>query len=189
VRELNYNTEIEPQLYLLPHLCAYRRAYPRGSLAASVIGYVGVDGGGLAGVEHSFDAQVRGRAGRVTVLRDARRGMYLVGGEGLNRPVDGNDVVLTIDSVVQFITERALAKAVEKYHAIGGSAQPLLGDRLRFVGDAGIGLRAEHRIGDTRFVTRFDLPLWVNRPALAQDAARGDDPFAFRWVFSFQPTL
>ena len=45
---------------------------------------------------------------RGTVLRDARRGMYLVGGEGLNRPVDGNDVVLTIDSVVQFVTERAL---------------------------------------------------------------------------------
>ncbi|HEY3052329.1 MAG TPA: penicillin-binding transpeptidase domain-containing protein [Thermoanaerobaculia bacterium] len=100
----------------------HRRAYPRGSLAASVIGYVGVDGQGLAGVEHSFDSYVRGRAGRVTVLRDARRGMYLVGGEGLNRPVNGNHVVLTIDSVVQFITERALIKAVEKYRATGGAA-------------------------------------------------------------------
>src|SRR5712691_5649723 len=100
----------------------HRRAYPRGALAASVIGYVGVDGEGLAGVEHSFDSYVRGRAGRVTVLRDARRGMYLVGGEGVNRPVDGNHVVLTIDSVVQFITERALAKAVEKYRGAGGAA-------------------------------------------------------------------
>ena len=100
----------------------HRRAYPRGSLAANVIGYVGVDGEGLAGVEHSFDSQVRGKAGRVTVLRDARRGMYIVGGEGVNRPVDGNHVVLTIDSVVQYITERALTKAVEKYHAAGGSA-------------------------------------------------------------------
>ncbi|HEV8658211.1 MAG TPA: penicillin-binding transpeptidase domain-containing protein [Thermoanaerobaculia bacterium] len=100
----------------------HRRAYPRGSLAASVIGYVGVDGQGLAGVEHSFDSYVRGRAGRVTVLRDARRGMYLVGGEGLNRPVNGNHIVLTIDSVVQFITERALIKAVEKYRATGGAA-------------------------------------------------------------------
>ncbi|HSP15945.1 MAG TPA: penicillin-binding transpeptidase domain-containing protein [Thermoanaerobaculia bacterium] len=100
----------------------HRRAYPRGSLAASVIGYAGVDGEGLAGVEHSFDSYVRGKPGRVTVLRDARRGMYLVGGEGLNRAVDGNDVVLTIDSVVQFITERALGKAVEKYHGAGGAA-------------------------------------------------------------------
>jgi len=100
----------------------HRRTYPRGSLAAAVIGYTGVDGEGLSGVEHSFDSYVRGKAGRVTVLRDARRGMYLVGGEGLNRPVDGNHVVLTIDSVVQFITERALVKAVDKYRAIGGSA-------------------------------------------------------------------
>src|SRR5205085_11922054 len=37
--------------------------------------------------------------------------------EGPTKPVEGNDVVLTIDSVVQFIAERAVAKAVEKYHA------------------------------------------------------------------------
>jgi hypothetical protein len=50
-------------------------------------------------------------------------------------------------------------------------------------------MRAEHRIGDTRFVTRFDLPLFVSRPLLAQDRSPGDDQFAFRWVFSFQPAL
>ncbi len=61
--------------------------------------------------------------------------------------------------------------------------------RIRFVGDGGIGLRAEHRIGDTRFVTRLDLPLWVSRPELAQDRSAGDDDVAFRWVFSFEPAL
>ena len=101
---------------------AHRRTYPRGMLAANVVGYVGVDGDGLAGIEHALDSRVRGRAGRVTMLRDAKRGMYLVGGEGANRPVDGDTVTLTIDSVVQFITERALQRAVEKYRAAGGSA-------------------------------------------------------------------
>ncbi len=100
----------------------HRRSYPRGTLAANVIGYAGVDGEGLAGIEHSFDSYVRGRAGKVTILRDARRGAYLVGGEGANRPTDGQHVVLTIDSVVQFIAERALARAVEKNRAAGGSA-------------------------------------------------------------------
>ena len=100
----------------------HRRVYPRGSLAANVIGYVGVDGTGLAGAEHSFDAHVRGRPGRVTVLKDARRGMYLVGGEGPNRPVDGHDVVLTIDAVVQFIAEKALSRAVAWQRAAGGTA-------------------------------------------------------------------
>jgi len=70
-----------------------------------------------------------------------------------------------------------------------GESTPLTGDPLRFIGDAGVGLRAEHRIGDTRFVTRFDVPLWVSRPELAQDASPDDDEVAFRWVFSFQPAL
>jgi hypothetical protein len=61
--------------------------------------------------------------------------------------------------------------------------------RIRFLGDAGVGLRAEHRIGDTRFMTRFDLPLWVSRPELAQDREAGDDEVAFRWVFSFEPGI
>jgi cell division protein FtsI (penicillin-binding protein 3) len=108
-----------PGIYFLEE---HRRSYPRGTLAANVIGYTGVDGEGLAGIEHSFDSYVRGRAGKVTILRDARRGAYLVGAEGANRPVDGNHVVLTIDSIVQFITERSLAAAVDKYHAAGGSA-------------------------------------------------------------------
>jgi cell division protein FtsI (penicillin-binding protein 3) len=108
-----------PGVYFLEE---HRRSYPRSMLAANVVGYTGVDGEGLGGIEHSFDAQVRGRAGRVTLLRDARRGMYLVGGEGPNRPIDGNDVFLTIDSVVQFIAERALGRAVEEYHAAAGVA-------------------------------------------------------------------
>jgi cell division protein FtsI (penicillin-binding protein 3) len=108
-----------PGVYFLDE---HRRSYPRGTLAANVIGYVGLDGEGLAGIEHSLDSKVRGRAGRVTLLRDARRGMYQVGGDGANRPVDGNGVELTIDSVVQFIAEGALSKAMETYRATGGSA-------------------------------------------------------------------
>lgn len=99
----------------------HRRSYPRGELAAHVIGYVGLDGRGLAGIEQSFQEQVKGKAGRVTVLRDARRGVYLVGGQGANRAVDGNSVILTIDSVIQFIAERALAKAMTQYRAATGS--------------------------------------------------------------------
>jgi cell division protein FtsI/penicillin-binding protein 2 len=108
-----------PGIYLLDE---HRRTYPKGSLASNVVGYVGVDGQGLAGIEHAFDTLVRGRAGKVTLLRDARKGMYLFGGDGANKPVDGDDVVLTIDSVIQFITERALGKAVAQWHSAGGTA-------------------------------------------------------------------
>jgi cell division protein FtsI (penicillin-binding protein 3) len=107
-----------PGIYFLE---AHRRSYPRATLASNVIGYVGLDGDGLAGIEHSFDEQVRGTPGKVTLLRDARRGVYLVGGDGANRPRDGHHVVLTIDSVVQFIAERALQQAMTQYRAAGGS--------------------------------------------------------------------
>ncbi|MBA3343731.1 MAG: M1 family metallopeptidase [Gemmatimonadales bacterium] len=82
-----------------------------------------------------------------------------------------------------------IAAFTDLSHDIGGSAQPLLGERIRFLGDAGVGLRAEHRIGDTRFMTRFDLPLYVSRPELAQEQGPGDDEVGFRWVFSFEPAF
>ena len=114
VRALNL-----PGIYFLEE---HQRSYPKGSLAANVLGYVSVDGAGLAGIEYSFDSLVRGKPGKVTLLRDARQRMYMVGGDGKNASVDGQHVILTIDEVVQFVTERALAKAAEKYHAASGSA-------------------------------------------------------------------
>jgi cell division protein FtsI (penicillin-binding protein 3) len=141
-------------IYLLDE---HRRTYPRGGLAANVVGYVGVDGHGLAGIEHEFEAQVRGRAGKVTLLRDARRGMYFVGGEGPNKPVDGSDVVLTIDSVVQFITERALAKAVTKWHAAGGTAI------VMDPNDGSILAMASLPSFDPNHYRDFPPPTWRNR--------------------------
>jgi len=108
-----------PGIYFLEE---HRRSYPRGVLASSVIGYVGSDGEGLSGVEHSLNRFIRGRAGKVTVLRDARRATYLMGGEGANRAVDGDSVVLTIDEVVQYIAERALQRAVDRFRATGATA-------------------------------------------------------------------
>jgi hypothetical protein len=53
-------------------------------------------------------------------------------------------------------------------------------------GDAGVGLRATHRIGPTRFVTRVDFPLLVTRPAAAVAGAAGDGAFKLRWVWSLE---
>jgi hypothetical protein len=74
-------------------------------------------------------------------------------------------------------------------HTLSSSLQSPTGDRVRFLGDAGVGVRAEHQIGDTHFITRFDVPLFVSRPELAQDREPGDDEFAFRWTFSFEPAF
>jgi hypothetical protein len=63
------------------------------------------------------------------------------------------------------------------------------GGRVRGVGDAGLGFRIDHRIGQTPFQTRFDFPFWVSRPALAQDDGPGDQEFGVRWSFSFVPAF
>ena len=59
--------------------------------------------------------------------------------------------------------------------------------RLAPAGDAGFGLRLDHRIGTTAFQTRFDFPLWISLPRLAQDTHPGTRRLGFRWSFSFAP--
>jgi hypothetical protein len=56
------------------------------------------------------------------------------------------------------------------------------------VGDAGPGFRIDHRIGRSAFQTRFDLPIWMSRPDVAQyDGSRKS--VAYRWTFSLAPVF
>ncbi len=58
-------------------------------------------------------------------------------------------------------------------------------ENLNAFGDAGVGLRIGHRLGQTNFVTRFDLPVFVSRPLLAQDTHPANQ-VGFRWTFSLE---
>jgi cell division protein FtsI (penicillin-binding protein 3) len=103
------------------------RRYPQGPLGASVVGYVGLDNQGLAGLEYRFDEEVRGRPARVTFLRDAAQRSYAESGResaraALTEGVEGASLILTIDAAIQHVAERELAKGAEEYHARGGSA-------------------------------------------------------------------
>jgi cell division protein FtsI/penicillin-binding protein 2 len=94
------------------------RFYPKRQLAAQVLGFVDIDGHGQAGIEYSLDKQISGRPGQLFVLADARHHYY----QESERPaVPGAKVELTIDENIQYIAEKALAEAIHKTHAIGGS--------------------------------------------------------------------
>jgi hypothetical protein len=82
----------------------------------------------------------------------------------------------------------SLAAFGDAGQGIGGVPDAILGAPLRFLADAGVGVRAEHRIGQTRVTMRADLPIWVSKPALAQDRHPGTKPAGFRWTFSFEPS-
>lgn len=97
------------------------RYYPNRSLAAQLIGFSGIDGNGLEGVEFDFDRELRGGRVRFTVLKDAR-GRGFEGERDVVFSQGGNDIVLTIDRTVQYITETALAEAVRSAQAKSGMA-------------------------------------------------------------------
>ena len=95
-----------------------QRYYPKREMAAHVLGFVDVDEKGLGGIEHEYDDLVRGKAAKVVVMADAKQ-RWFDGGEAQRDR--GADVVLTLDEQIQYVAERELAAAIEKYHAPAGS--------------------------------------------------------------------
>lgn len=99
-----------------------KRYYPMGELAAQVLGYVGTDNHGLAGLELIYDREITGKPGVRTVLRDARRGTVVSPDLSFAEPEPGHDLYLTLDATVQHVVEQELAKAVRDRGAKRGSA-------------------------------------------------------------------
>ena len=96
-----------------------KRYYPKRELAAHVLGYVGMDNEGLAGLEHLYERAVRGTAGRILLHSDARKRYF----SSVERPpTAGSDLVLTMDESIQYLVEQELSAQVEKSRARGGTA-------------------------------------------------------------------
>ena len=96
-----------------------KRYYPNDSLAAHVLGFVGTDEIGLSGVEQYYNEKIRGEAGKVYLEHDRDQRSF----ESYEvQPHPGQTIVLTIDQLIQYRTERALSAAVERTGAKSGSA-------------------------------------------------------------------
>jgi cell division protein FtsI (penicillin-binding protein 3) len=98
-----------------------KRVYPNGALAGQILGFVGVDGQGLAGIEKRYDTILGGKPGLLLDERDPY-GRPIPGGVQKDvKPVDGEDIVLTIDKDIQYHAQVELDAAVKKWGAKGGS--------------------------------------------------------------------
>jgi len=98
-----------------------RRVYPSGELACQVLGFVGVDGDGLAGIEKRYDTVLAGKPGVLLGERDPY-GRPIPGGVQKNvDAIDGHDMVLTLDKDIQYHAQIELSKAVKKWGAKSGS--------------------------------------------------------------------
>jgi cell division protein FtsI/penicillin-binding protein 2 len=97
-----------------------QRFYPQGSVASQLLGFVGVDNDGLAGLEYQLNGVLAGRDGSQTILRDPA-------GQTINvvhqtAPRQGRDVYLTIDHTIQASAEQVLRETLWRWHAKSATA-------------------------------------------------------------------
>ncbi len=95
-----------------------KRFYPARDLAAQVVGTVGMEDSGQSGIEHEFDDELRGRAGKMFISVDARRQWF---SDVEKQPEPGDNVVLTVDKNIQYIAEKELDQAIHDTQAISGT--------------------------------------------------------------------
>ena len=113
----------------------YRRYYPAGPVFGQILGFTDIDDIGQEGLERLYNEQLTGVAGKARVLRD-RVGHIVESTELINPALDGEDLMITIDSRIQYLAYRHLSAAVSEHRASGGSVvvlDALNGDVLAMV--------------------------------------------------------
>jgi stage V sporulation protein D (sporulation-specific penicillin-binding protein) len=97
-----------------------KRIYPKGAIAAQLLGFVGADNQGLSGIELAFDRYLKGKAGKVVTEGDPE-GRELYGALREIEPAEeGMSLTLTIDENLQYVAEREIARAIRQYQASAG---------------------------------------------------------------------
>lgn len=99
-----------------------KRYYPNAEMAGHVIGFTGIDPEGLEGIERKYDSTILGGTGYLVTERDALGRDIALKGSVVRNASKGNDVTLTLDKNIQYITEKELSNAVRTSRAKGGIA-------------------------------------------------------------------
>lgn len=99
----------------------YKRYYPYGTVASTVLGFTGTDGQGLEGLEMQYDTELRGTAGRLISSQNALGTDMPFEYEQYVEAENGYDLVLTIDETVQSVLEKYLAEGVEQFKVKNGA--------------------------------------------------------------------
>jgi len=99
-----------------------KRYYPKGSLAAQVIGWVNpnLDDTGAYGMEALYDTELAGKTGRVVSAKDGRQREMKYSFQDYYDATDGCDVNITIDTTIQYFCERILEKGIEMFDVQDG---------------------------------------------------------------------
>lgn len=101
------------------------RYYPEGDLGSQLLGFVSYANGGAGvgkyGLEGFFNDELTGQFGSLNAARGAQGNLIIADDQNYVPPVNGDDLVLTVDRNVEYYACQALAAAVKKHGATGGS--------------------------------------------------------------------
>ncbi|HET9795283.1 MAG TPA: penicillin-binding protein [Thermoanaerobaculia bacterium] len=140
---------------LLPEL---RRSYPNEALAGNALGYVGIDGRGLAGLEFQYESMIHGREGEMRVSRDARQEQYALTPVPGHEGEPGASLSLSLDRDLQYVAEKELAAGLAETGAKDASAVAMDPDTGEVLAMATVPSFDPNRYGD------FPPSVWRNRP-------------------------
>lgn len=93
----------------------YKRYYPYGDFASTIIGFTGMDGVGREGIEYQYDTQLTGIPGRVITAKDVHGTEMPYKYEQKIDAQDGNNITLTIDETIQHIMEKYLQQGIKQH--------------------------------------------------------------------------
>ncbi|MDD4363179.1 MAG: penicillin-binding transpeptidase domain-containing protein, partial [Atribacterota bacterium] len=133
------------------------RYYPKDFLAANLLGFVGIDNQGLEGLEMFFEKELESIPGLLVMERDASGAKIPLSMEKMQPSKDGNSIVLTIDEVLQYITEEALEEAYQQYRpksAVAIVVNPKTGEILS------LAVRPTYNLNNFQNIPK---DLWKNR--------------------------
>jgi stage V sporulation protein D (sporulation-specific penicillin-binding protein) len=91
------------------------------TLASNLLGFVNYNGDGQYGLEAKYQSALAGAPGYISSYRDLANREIVLGSHTHQAPVNGSDVVLSLDANIQYASEQALADGVKKFHAESGS--------------------------------------------------------------------
>jgi len=121
-KEFSALLELELPRHCIGFRPEFQRHYPQGKLAAHILGLRSIDGDGRGGVEQQYDTRLRGIDGSQMLRKDARGFVLDVVEASSTPPRNGENVVLTIDAVIQHRTEAHLDALMAESQPVGACA-------------------------------------------------------------------
>ena len=143
----------------------YKRYYPYGTVASTILGFTGSDGQGLGGLELQYDSELRGTAGRMISAKNALGTDMPFEYEQLIGAENGYDLVLTIDETVQSILEKYLEQGIEQYQIKNGAVATMM--NVNTGGILGLAVKGDYDPNDP--FTIYDEEVRKEIDALPED--------------------